>query len=186
MDYKEYREKILEQNDEINTLISSFWNNYSGFGTWQFWVVLSLFIAPLILLCFTVDRRRIFEIFFFGYTVHILWAYINIILDRYNFMIHPYSLTSILPYAINITSSMLPVGFLLIYQYCTNNGKNFYVYTLILSFIYSFVFASIEHQIGLLELKRGFNQFYIFLIDIGIVYIAYWATKFIKRINNSF
>ncbi|UFT99774.1 hypothetical protein KO561_02010 [Radiobacillus kanasensis] len=183
MDFKEYRNQITEKNDELYSLISSFWSEYSGLGTWQFWVVLSSFILPLIVLWFIVDRKRIFEVFFFGYTVHLLWSYINLILEQHSYMVHPYSLSPILPYAINLTSSVLPVSFLLIYQYCTKNNKNFYMYILIISAIFSFVLVPLESQIGLLDLNRGFNHVHIFAIDIGITFIAYWATLFVKRIR---
>src|SRR5699024_10258163 len=140
---------------------------------------------PLALLFFTVDRERIFEIFFFGYTVHILWTYASVILEHYNLMNHTHFLLPALPYSLNITSSLLPVGFLLLYQYTTRHKKNFYLYTLLLSAIFAFGFATIEEWSGLIELRRGMNYFYIFLIDIAVVFISYWFTLFIKRVKDN-
>ncbi|WP_186580916.1 hypothetical protein [Aquibacillus kalidii] len=185
MDFQQYRNEIMKTSDQLSSLMSSFWKNYSGFGTWQFWVVISLLIIPLVLLYIKIDRSRIFELFVFGYTVHILWSYVDIILERYNYMIHPYSLTPILPYALNITTSVLPVGFILLYQYCTNNNKNFYIYTVILSGIFSFLFASIEMYIGLLEVRKGFNLICVFGIDVGITVIAYWFTHLCHKLKSN-
>ncbi|QGH36477.1 hypothetical protein GI584_21565 [Gracilibacillus salitolerans] len=184
MKYKEYWDQIYEKNEELNSIISSYWSNYSDMGTWQFWVVVSLLIFPLFLLYFTVDRKRMFELFFFGYTVHMLWTYVDIILERYGYFVHTYFLTPVLPMALNMTASALPVGFLLIYQYCTNNKKNFYLYTIILSVVFAFGFASLEAHFGLLKFNKGMNQFYVFLIDIVIAFISFWFTKFIRRIVN--
>jgi len=183
MEYREYWDQIYEKSEEFNSLISSYWNDYSNIGTWQFWVVVSLLVLPLILLYFTVDRKRIFELFFYGYTVHILWAYVDIALERYNYFVHTYFLTPSFPYALNLTASFLPVGFLLLYQYCSNKNKNFYFYVLILSAVFSFGFATIEVLLGMSEFNKGMNQFYVFLIDVVIAYIAYWFTKFVKKLG---
>ncbi|WP_407269632.1 hypothetical protein [Radiobacillus sp. PE A8.2] len=170
MDYKEYWKTIYEKNEELNALISAYWNDYSNLGTWQFWVVVSLMVLPLILLYFTVDRRRIFELFFFGYTVHLLWTYMDIVLERYGYFVHTYFLTPLFPFALNMTASALPVGFLLVYQYATNHNKNYYLLILIASALFAFGFASIETAIGMMEFRKGMNYFYLFLIDIIIAF----------------
>ncbi|MGY4691668.1 hypothetical protein [Salibacterium sp. K-3] len=180
MRYREYWNQIQEKRDELNALISSYWSDYSNVGTWEFWVVVSLLVLPLCLLYF-IDRRRIFELFCFGYTVHLLWTYIDLILENYNLLIHTRFITPQLPFALTVTTSLLPVGFLLLYQYCTNHKKNFYIYTVLLSAVFVFVFMSIEKGMGMVELEHGMNQFYIFLIDIVIAYISYWFITGIKR-----
>jgi hypothetical protein len=184
MDYKEFWDHLYEKKNELNTLYSDYWNEYSSFGTWQFWVVLSLLVIPLIILCFTIDRKRIFELFFFGYTIHMLWTYIDIALGRNGYFVHKYFLTPLLPNAANITASVLPVGFLLTYQYCKNKQKKFYLYTGIISALFAFVFASVEEYIGFVEFRKGMNQLYLFLLDIVIVFCSYWFTKFILRVKN--
>jgi hypothetical protein len=183
MEYSEFWEQIFKKNTEVNAFYSDYWKDYSDFGNWQFWVVLALLIIPLLVLCFTIDRKRMFELFFFGYTVHILWTYIDIALGRNGYFVHKYFLTPLLPNAANMTASVLPVGFLLVYQYCTNKQKNFYLYTIILSACFAFAFASIEQYMGFVEFRKGMNQFYLFLIDLGIVFISYWFTKFILKIK---
>lgn len=181
MEYEEYWAQINDKSEELNSIISSYWNTYSNMGTWQFWMVVSFLVLPLILLYFTVDKKRMFELFFFGYTVHMLWTYIDLALERYGYFIHTYFLTPVFPMALSMTASALPVGFLLIYQYCTNKKKNFYLYTLLLSAVFAFGFASLESQLGLLEFNKGMNQTYLFLIDVGIAFISFWFTKFIRR-----
>ncbi|MBY0144990.1 hypothetical protein [Neobacillus niacini] len=184
MEYKKYWDLIYQKNTDVNALYSDYWKEFSHLGTWQFWVVLALLVIPLLVLFFTVDRKRIFELFFFGYTIHILWTYIDIALGRNGYFVHHYFLTPSLPNAANMTASVLPVGFLLLYQYCTNKQKNFYLYTLIVSACFAFIFASIEQYMGFVEFRKGMNQFYLFLIDIVIVVSSYWFTKFILRVKN--
>ncbi|KHF39418.1 hypothetical protein [Halalkalibacter okhensis] len=183
MEFNEYWDQIYEKSHEMDMLITSYWQEYSHMGTWQFWVVTLLLVGPLILLCFTVDRKRIFELFFFGYTVHILWSYMVIFLQNHSFLIHKYFFNPYLPFALNMTASALPVAFLLLYQYCTNHKKNFYLYTIILSAVFAFGFATIEEMLGLLEFNKGMNKFYLFLIDLVIVFITYWFTKWVLKIR---
>jgi len=183
--YQEYWDQIYEKQEELQSLMSSYWSQFSHMGTWQFWVVLAFLVLPLILLYFTVDRKRIFEVFFFGFVVHMLWTYVDLALSENNFFFHTYFLSPLHTSAFSMTGSALPVGFLLLYQYCTNHQKNFYLYTIILSFVFAFVFLSINEYFGLIEFNRGMNQFYVFLIDIVIVYIAYWFTKFILKLKES-
>ncbi|GGE43249.1 hypothetical protein GCM10011391_22590 [Pullulanibacillus camelliae] len=181
MTFNQYQHDIMEKEHALNMVLKDFWDQFSSWNTWQFWVILAVLIFPLVLLYFFMDRKRLFEIFFFGYTVHILWTYVDIFLETHNYMIHTYMLTWILPYALNLTTSFLPVGFLLLYQYCTNHRKNFYLFTIILSFIFSVILAPLEKYIGLVELRNHFHFYYVFFIDIGIAFIAYWFTLFLRK-----
>ncbi|CAM5408437.1 MULTISPECIES: hypothetical protein [Niallia] len=181
MNYKEYWDKINEINGQLHSLYSSYWDKYSDFATWQFWIILLSLLVPLIILYFMVDRRRLFEILFFGYTVHLLWAYIDLALSRTNYLTHTYFLTPMLPNALNITGSFLPVGFMLVYQYATNRKKNFYILTVLLSAVYTFICANIEKSMGLVTFHRGIHVIHLFLLDLFIVFVAYWFTRLLLK-----
>lgn len=183
MNYQAYWKEINQTREQLHRLLQSYWSDYSGVGTWPFWLIFTFLIVPLVLLFFTVDRKRIFEIFFFGYTIHILWTYTYIALENAMYLSPRYFLTPFLPFALNITASVLPVGFLLLYQYCTNHNKNFYLYTILLSAIFAFGLASLEQWLGLLELHGGLRKFHLFLIDLIIVFITYGATRLLVRIQ---
>ncbi|MCM3361059.1 hypothetical protein ACTQ5K_00020 [Niallia sp. Sow4_A1] len=187
MNYKEIWEKINEQNDILHSLYISYWDKFSDYTTWQFWLIVISLIFPLIILFIAIDRRRLFEILFFGYTVHLLWAYIDLTLSRGNFLTHTYFLFPLVPNALNITGSFLPVGYILVYQYATNHQKNFYILTILLSALNAFVFANIEEAIGLVTFHRGVNAFHLFLLDLVIVFVSFWFTKLLLkfRINKS-
>lgn len=183
MDYQTYWEEMFKKGEELNSLIISYWNDYSNTGTWQFWTVVALFVIPLVILYFTVDRKRIFELFFFGYTVHLLWTYTDMVIERYGYFVHTYFLSPFFPFASNMNAAALPVAFLLLYQYCTNRSRNFHLYTLILSAAFAFGFTSIEEGLGLLEFRKGMNYFYVFIIDVVIAYIAFWFTRIIIKLK---
>ncbi|MED4072123.1 hypothetical protein [Priestia endophytica] len=184
MTYNQYWREINEKEDELSSLFSNYWHQYSDFGTWQFWLILVSLIIPLIILCFTVEKRRVFEVFFFGYTVHVLWTYANIMLERSGYIVHTYYLTPLLPTPTNITASILPVGFLLLYQYCTKHRKNFYLYSVVISVIFAFGLASIEEKLKLLNIRNEKTLIYLYITDVVIAFVAYWFTKFLLKVRN--
>lgn len=94
---------------------------------------------------------------------------------------HNYFLIPFLPQALGITASLLPVSFMLVYQYCINQNKPFIIWTTGLSAIFAFCFAPIEMLLGLVTIFKGFNIVHIFFIDIAIAMIAYGMTNFFVR-----
>jgi uncharacterized membrane protein YecN with MAPEG domain len=82
-----------------------------------------------------------------------------------------------------MTASVIPVAFMLLYQYCTNKGKNFYIYTIILSLIFAYGLGSISKYLELFKMRKGTTLTYLFLIDIAVAFIAYWFTKFFLKLR---
>ncbi|MDQ0232327.1 hypothetical protein [Metabacillus malikii] len=183
MDQQQLYTRIEEQKEQLLNSLTDYWKAYSGMDTWYFWVNLACVILPLIILLFTIDKKRIFEISFFGYSVHILWANIDSILSLNNYMVHPHTISFLFPVGITMTAVVLPVAFMLMYQYCSNNSKNFYIYMVILSLIFAFVVAPISNMLDLLNLHNGMNYFYLFLIDIVITFASYMLTKFFSHLQ---
>ncbi|MBU9713041.1 hypothetical protein [Evansella tamaricis] len=179
MDYNQYWVEINHKSNEVNSLVRSYWHDYSHTGTWQFWFSLILLVLPVIILFFTVDRKRVFELLFYGYTVHILWTYISIPLERGGYFIHTYFVSPLLPFSLNMTASVIPVSYILLYQYCTNRKKNFYLYAIIVGAIFGFGISSIEAALGLVEFGDEMSRFYLFIICSSITIFAYWATRFV-------
>jgi hypothetical protein len=183
MSFDQYWDTLNKKNDELIKVLSSYWNHYSGFTSWQFWLILALTLIPLIILFLKIDRKRIFELLFFGYTAHILWTYYNIALEKYGYLNHPFFLTPALPYALNLTASMLPVTFILLYQFCTNRGANYYLYTLFVSAIFAFILGPLEGHFKFAVLRNGMNSFVFFFSDILIAYLSYWLTKIMLKLS---
>ncbi|SET52781.1 hypothetical protein SAMN05421676_105193 [Salinibacillus kushneri] len=185
MSFQEYWSSIYDLNEKLNSTMFEYWKQYSYFDTWQFWYIVFLLVAPLIILYFSVDRSRIFEILFYGFSVNLLWTYADTIVGSTSFFVHHYFLIPLLPSALSLNSAVLPVGYMLVYQYCTNHKKNYFLYIAVLSAIFAFGFATLEEYMGLVSFNKGMNQFYVFLVDIGIVSIAYWLTRFVLRLRTS-
>ncbi|PWW20534.1 hypothetical protein DFO73_115113 [Cytobacillus oceanisediminis] len=71
---EKFFQKLVSLQEELASQSMEYWNLYSHLGTWQFWTVTVLLVGPLILVFFKIDREHIFQIGFFGFAVHILFA----------------------------------------------------------------------------------------------------------------
>jgi hypothetical protein len=181
MSEKEYWNEINQLSEKVTSLMNSYWHKYSDWGNWQFWVLLFFLVAPLIVLLVKLNRRRTLEILFFGYTVHMLWTYTDLILIRLGYIDHNYFLMPFLPQGLGITSSLIPVSFMLLYQYCMIQKKPFILWTTGVSAIFAFGFAPIEKMLGLVLIFKGFTIVHLFFVDFTISMIAYGMTKFFVR-----
>lgn len=170
--------KINELELDLTHAIRDYWTTYSSFDTWQFWASLMTFIAPLIVFLLLVDRKKLFLVSFYGYSVHMLLSYLDAFMNRNNFWEYPYFMLPFLSSNLAIDASLIPVAYLLLYQYTINHHKNFYLYSFLLSIFFAFVYAGTLQWLGMFRLTNGMNNFYLFLVDYGLALVAYWLTSF--------
>lgn len=177
MNEEQLYHKIYEQKGDLHNLISQYWHQFSGIDTWYFWFNLVSVVVPLVVLYFVIDRKRLFEICFYGYTTHVLWSNIGSTLASGNYFVYTHSLTYLIPTGVNVAAILFPITFMLLYQFCTNKGKNFYLYSIIGALIFVYGFAYFCLAVDLLKMHKGMNLTYLFLIDIAVAFIAFWFTK---------
>ncbi|SHH80150.1 hypothetical protein [Virgibacillus chiguensis] len=177
MNEQDILNKILLLKDELDYYRQEFWELTSSFDTWQFWFNWISVLIPLILLYIFIDRKRVFELGFFGFAIHVMWTNIDTVLSMKNVLITPHNIFYLFPASLTITTVVLPIGFMFIYQYCKNKGRNYYIAAIIMSAFFGYVLAPTFEAIGMLELRAGMRFTYIFLIDITVAYLAYWLTK---------
>jgi hypothetical protein len=84
-------------------------------------------LLPLVVTFFVIDRKKIFQIAFYGYTFHAMLFYLDIFLTRNNFWNHPYHLIPYVPVSIPVDGVLVPVIFMLAYQFSLNHHKNLYL-----------------------------------------------------------
>jgi hypothetical protein len=178
---KEEQVKTLDKLKEIQENLGKdwidYWFTYSSFDTWQFWLNVLMLIIPLIILYFSIDRRRAFHLGFYGYSVHILSLYIDGFALRYGFWEYPYKAIPFLPISFGLDTSLIPVTYILVYQWTLNHKKNYYLYLLITAFLFSFVFKPILVSLDLIRLTNGTNYFHLFLAYITGALLSKWITN---------
>lgn len=184
MSEKELYSKIIEEKNKLSQLLTDHWNLYSDMSTWYFWYNLMVLIIPLIILYICIDRKSLFEISFFGYSLHIIWYNVGSFLSSNNYFNYPHSLTPFLPQGFSVTAVLYPVTFMLLYQYCKNNGKSFCIYSIFGALIFE-IYDYFSMITGLIRLHNGMNLFISFLLSVAMIYLAFGMTKLFKKIKNA-
>ncbi|OLO39051.1 hypothetical protein BTR23_10440 [Alkalihalophilus pseudofirmus] len=168
--------------EQLSQLQVEYWHSYSNLETVQFWVIFLLFfVAPLVALYFLIDRKKIFLIGFYGFNIHVWFSYIDIWGYKNGLWGYPFELIPFLPGNLSLDAALIPVLFMLVYQWTLNNNKNFYLYTFGLSVFLSFVFKPLLTLHHYFELHKGVNFFHLLLAYCVIFLISKMITNiFIK------
>lgn len=73
-------QRIYKLREQLSGAYSEYWQHFSDVSTWYFWFNLASIVIPFIILYFAIDRGRLFEISFYGYSVHVLWSNADVFL----------------------------------------------------------------------------------------------------------
>lgn len=155
----------------------NYWQEFAHLGTWQFWVNSFLFILPLILLYFLIDRRKALLLGFYGLNVHVWMTYIHLFGAKLGYWDYPHPLFPFIPTGIEVDASFIPVAFMFVYQWTLNHQKNYYIYSFILSLVVAFIFKPIMVSLDLFGLYKGVNYFHLLLALMVIFLISKCITN---------
>lgn len=170
--------EIATKQEKATQTLLEYWELYSHMGTWQFWFIFILLLTlPLIVLYFTIDRRRIFLIGFYGFSINVWFTFADLIGTRLGWWEYPYMLIPFTPSFFSINSAVVPVVFMLFYQWSLNQNKNFYLYSLVASLIFSFGFNPLLVSLDFFRLNKGVNYFHLLLIYIGVFLLSKLITS---------
>lgn len=172
---EDFQELVYLQEKLTHSAIS-YWKNYSHLGTWQFWVILLMLVGPLVILVFTINRKNIFHICFFGFSVHVLFAYTDIFGIRYGLWGYPYQVIPFLP-SISIDAALIPITIMFVYQWTLLNKKNYYLYAFLTALFFGFIFKPLLSLHKLFIKFEWVNYIYIFAIYIILFLLAYFMTE---------
>ncbi|CAM4398073.1 CBO0543 family protein [Paenibacillus tarimensis] len=179
---QELFEKLVALHEKLSQDSIHYWKLYSGFNTWQFWACLAIMVGPIIVIYFTIDRRRIFHIGFFGFAVHVLFAYFDASGIRYGLWGYPYQVLPFLP-SLSLDAAIIPVAIMLVYQWTVKHSKNFYLYAFLTAIAFGFAFKPLLVSLNLFEMYKWVNYPFIFLIYLVLFVLAYWLTRLFLRMK---
>ncbi|RIW37347.1 hypothetical protein D3H55_04735 [Bacillus salacetis] len=175
------REVIDTINDKQKALTNDwneYWHDYSAYDTWQFWFLILLFIIPLVVLYFKLDKRRALQLGFFGFNIHVWLGYIDRFGASQGYWEYPYQWLIILPSNVTLDASLIPVIYILLYQWILTNKKNFYLYMILLSAGLSFIFKPLLVLHYFLTFYIKMPYIYLFIGYLVII----WLSKMITDI----
>lgn len=162
--------------EEVTQFEKEYWTSFSNFDVWQFWVITLLLIVPLIVLFILIDKNKMLLLGFFGLNYHVWFSYATSIAVSLGLWEYPYQITPFLP-GFSFSASLIPVCFMLLYQWTLNHKKNIYLYAVILSAIIAFVLEPIMVKLHLLHIFKGVNYVHLFLLFVALSIVSKLITN---------
>lgn len=169
-------DKIARMRKESTEALMDYWKDYSIYTSLEFWMLIALLLAPLIVLIWKIDRNKIFLIGFFGYSIHMTSLYSNILAVNLGWWHYPIQLIPAIP-SFALDSSLVPVTYMLAYQWTINKKKNYYITMLVISSFFAFIFEPLLVKLGLFKVYGSITHFHSLIVYVVIALFAKLITN---------
>ena len=180
---KEALHKLIKQQQEGAAQWLKYWQEFSAFDTWQFWFHVVMFVSPLIILYFAMDWKRALQLGFYGFNVHVWFGYFDDFGSTQGLWTYPYKMIPLVSHSFGMDASLVPVSFILVYQWIVKHNKNYYLYTLLLSLFLSFILKPIFVMHHLFKFNSWVTYYHLFLSYIVIIVLSKVITDFFLRLQ---
>jgi hypothetical protein len=164
-------DKTVKLNEEAHHALISYWKDNEIYLSFEFWLMVTFLVVPLIILFFKIDKSKLFFLGFYGYSFHMLFAYTDAFGRNMGYWNYPFPIFPILP-GLALDTSLIPIIFILVYQYTLNHKKNYYVYTIIVAAIISFGFKPMLVGMGMFRMYKEINYLHLFISYTIVIILA--------------
>lgn len=168
---------------QIRDLELKHWLNYELF-TSSWWISVIMTIFPICIFIKLVDKGQILKIALFGFLVSIFTSTLDIIGLDYVLWEYPVRVLPITHNLIPMDLVVVPVIFMLIYQYFRKFSK-YLIATVIVSMIFSFVFEPLLVFLKIYSLIL-WRHVYSFPLYILIMIICKLVTDWLAKVQNKY
>jgi hypothetical protein len=170
-------EQISKLQEKLTNTLIDYWQQYSSLNSWQFWFLVSVLVLSLTILYLFIDRRKALLLGFFGYNVHVWFTNFDIGAKAFGLWIHQYKTVPYVPSSFSLDAAFVPVTFMLLYQWTLNHKKNYYLYATGLCLFLSFLWRPFLITIGIVQVNKWINNFYLLLGYISVMLVSKWITN---------
>jgi hypothetical protein len=178
-----YNEKIHQLEQKAFQLEQESWFKFELLS-WQWWILLAFLILPWMIWAKLVKREKLLPIVLFGTLTCIITVFLDVVGMKYEFWHYPYQLVPLTPRAISFDMSMVPVGYMLIYQYFST-WKSFLFAQVVMAALFAFIGEPFSIWADLVIYKR-WNIFYSFIFYIvGGLFVRWLVEKMINNYNKN-
>jgi hypothetical protein len=175
-------EQILDaQNISIQLQIQH-WVKYELF-TPQFWLLVGILIIPWIIWWRMVDRRRFLEIIIYGLLISTAASFLDEVGCQLNWWEYRYDIEPLFPRLIPMNFTMLPVLYMLVYQYFSE-WKSFVMANIVMAALMTFVGEPLFVSTGiyvLLEWKHLYSFPIYIILALLLKLLLNWIMKVQER-----
>lgn len=161
---------------ESTEVLLDYWTKYTLYTSFEFWIVVAIFLIPLVILIFKIDKKNIFLIGFYGYSVHIFTFYMTLFGINMGYWNYPIQMIPQIP-SIAFDASFTPVTFMLAYQWTVKNKKNYYIVALVLSGLFAFIMEPTLVKMGIFKMYGDINHIHRFIVFVVATFIAKFITN---------
>lgn len=173
-------ERIIELQQQLTNLEHKYWMDNVLF-TFNWWILLCLFIIPWLIWWKFVDKKRLQEILLYGVIIMILSSILDDLGVASLLWAYPYQLLQVLDRLDAIDLTVLPVIYMIIYQYFTK-WKSFLLAHILLSSLFVFIAEPMLVWMNI-YVPISWKIIYSFPIYIIIAITVKWFTDKIHKIS---
>lgn len=170
-------EDVQEARETLRDVSFQHWIQDDIF-TWQWWFLLAAAIVPWILWLIVHDKRRTFEILSFG----LIWAVLSSLLDVIGGELvlwgYPHKLLPMVPPLFPADMTVIPVIFMLIYQFAKSYYR-YFILSVLGSALFSYVFERLFIKGEMFTLHK-WSHTKSFLGFVVLAQIVYWIINKLK------
>lgn len=152
--------------------------------TWQWWLLVVLFIAPWISWWCVVDKKRLPAIVLLGTFVLVTSSWMDQLGIEMALWYYPYNLLPIYPQLVPINYAIMPVTYMLIYQYFPS-WRSYMTAMAINAALFSFVAEPALNYLGIYKMLKWY-YYYSFPLYIIIAISHRWLVEEILIINKQY
>lgn len=149
--------------------------------TWQWWLLMVIFIVPWIVWWRFVDRKRIFEILTYGFMVTMLAMSFDAIGVECDLWEYHYQLIPLLDVLIVFDISVVTVTYMLVYQSLQSWGW-FIIAHIGIAGVFAFIAEPTLVHLGYYQLIK-WKFFYSFPIYFSIAVFLRWINGLLKKLS---
>lgn len=164
-------DEIVKMGKEGQKALNQYWLDYAIYTSFEYWLMVLLLVVPFIFLFLKINKNKLFQILFYGYSIHISFGYSDLYGRNLGYWNYPFPVIPALP-GIILDSSFIPIIFIFVYQSTLNSNKKYYLYATITAGILSFVFKPMLVELGLFRMYGPTNYFHLFLSYLSIITFA--------------
>ncbi|MBS4214753.1 MULTISPECIES: CBO0543 family protein [Neobacillus] len=173
-------EEIRKIEYKLTEMKNEYWFHHDLFS-FQWWLLLIIFILPWIIWWRYVDKSRLKEILLFGSLLMLLVGLLDDIGVTTHLWSYPYKLVQVLPRLVPIDYGILIVAHMTVYQFY-KKWKSFIIVNLVMATIFTFIFEPLSVWLNIYKLD---NWKYIYSLPIYVAKAVFikWLVQGVTRIS---
>lgn len=172
--------KIIELRRQSRDMLYEYWLNDSIY-TFNWWLLVTTTIGIIIVWLFILDKKRIIEIITFGLMVATMGFIIDVVGTSFVLWSYPDRIFPVLPPIVEIHNGILPIAYMIVYQYF-QAWKSYIIAMITIASFFAFVLEPLTESLGIYQAYQ-WKHIYSFPIYFIIGVLFKWIVSKFKKMD---